>query len=110
MTAIRNMCVGRGTCASAQFVTAYTVPEGFAFLLKSVYTRAAGAADGHITAFVVTQSGAASAIVWDAAVPQTAPPHWEGWLALNAGDYVLIGANTASVNFWVSGAVLPFAP
>lgn len=93
--------------ASADFV--YTVPDGFVLLLKSIYNRPAGTGELGMQAYVFSADESINAFVFDVAPGSQPVPAWEGWLALNAGDHIYIGATGAAMWYWISGALLPYA-
>jgi hypothetical protein len=111
MTAIRNLCVARGQVAASTLATVYTVPDGFVLLLKDIRINLAIAAADQ--AVFLLQAAGGTPTVTLAIVSTTTTEYfasWSGWLAMNGGDMIGINTVTNGLSYWVSGALLPFAP
>ena len=106
---VRNACVARGSVPADGTPTVYTVPANFVLLLKSIAVmstvtttapNALGihAADGSATLYLF-----AGQLTANATVLQSLEIH------LNGGDSIFIYAGDQTVEYWLSGAVLPYA-
>jgi len=107
--AIRNACVARGEIPASGFYTAFTVPDSHVLLLKDARSYAGigvdfqfnfyanGAGDG-----ITVEIAQHSHVSLSGVVTQT-------WLALNAGDQIIVQTNIPQAWYWISGALLPFA-
>lgn len=110
MSAIRNSCVARGQAAANVNTVVYTVPAGFAFILKSVIlTNESSTA---VTPAIWSIAAGGSPYVFETLQPLAANASFSyaTWHVLNSGDELAIGSSGSTVNYWVSGAVLPFTP
>jgi hypothetical protein len=110
MSAIRNTCVARAQIAAAAAETVYTVPEGFVLLLKSVYMSPTAGTAWSMYLYAVAATSNLPVIVTSASETSAVPFAWEGWLALNGGDSIYLSVSGSGINYWISGALLPFTP
>lgn len=107
-TPIRNSCVARGKLSTASYITVYTVPAGYVLLLKSIYLQTYGGAGATKIASVFDPVSTASGLLYNGPSVTSQVFNWEGWVAMNPGDQLLMLASPAPTNYWVSGALLPF--
>lgn len=108
--AIRNSCVVRGTLAANQFQWVYHVPAGYVLLLKNVVLRPLAATQSTIIVYISDSAGTAPCTIYQANIDSTQANAWNGWVALNATDMLAIQTQAVALNYWVSGALLPFSP
>lgn len=94
--------------AAAQ-ITVYTVPVNNAFILKSVLMYNTNALGLNPVVAIRTADGVTAVAIEIPALESGATSTWSGWLVLNATDYITVYANAPGINYWISGAVLPFA-
>lgn len=106
---IRSACVARGTLPSDALVhVVYTVPSGYALLLKSL-SLVATAGPASFPVWLNSPGGTVAVIVTNIALELNKPAFVDGWWVLNGGDYISANASGGNVSYWISGAVLPFA-
>jgi hypothetical protein len=98
-----------GVAAGSQAVTLFTVPDGYTYLVKSIYGQNVGSAGG---ATDVIANAAAGSGVTIALVASTAGQtyRWDGWLALDPGARLTFNNwGPAATSYYVSGTKLPGA-
>lgn len=110
MSAIRNSCVARGAATSGVGITAFTVPAGYVFLCKSVVYFFASAPATYAQFWLNAPGGLAMPFISNSALTVQAPVTWQNWLAMNAGDFISVICSGSTMDYWISGALLPFNP
>lgn len=106
---IRNGCVARGVAPAATTVTIYTVPSGFGLLLKAAHAQNQSGNAAAVNVTMLDRSGTVQIPIITASIPAWSHGEWSGWTALNELDYLVIHSDQAGTNYWLAGAVLPFA-
>jgi len=110
MSAIRNACVARGTTAGPAPASVYTVAAATVFLLKDVHVTGTAGSSNAVHPYLSASGSGGSQRLPDIPLDSNGLGSWSGWLAMNAGDQLYFGAVTGGVQYWVSGAVLPYNP
>jgi hypothetical protein len=111
MAPIRNTCVARGVIAANEYLGVYSIPPGYVLLLKDIRLYCSDAAGSTANVNIYPSGGSGYLPLELVDVPGAAAAHaWVGWIALNSGDAIAIQAGTAEVGYWISGALLPYAP
>lgn len=88
---------------------AFVVPTDHVILLKSMYVYSTAAATSTVDVYAATPADPLLLLGrYSLTGPQTGV--WEGWIALNPGDYILMSATLAPTYAWLSGAVLAGPP
>lgn len=95
--------------ANAQTLV-YTVPTGYVLLFKSAIFTAATAGTSSVVVQLADSTGADLANLEMGSVSPGAGQLWQGWTALNATDRLFVSPGSIAVYYWLSGALLPFAP
>lgn len=109
MAAIRNGCIARGSTPATGFILVYTVPTAHALLLKSVFASPAGATLPDFHVYFQSRDNAVLIEFLIIKFATSTDQRAEFWTALNEGDKILINSLTAQTNYWMAGAVLPYA-
>lgn len=109
---IRNSCVARGfTVDDINLHPIYTVPTGYVLLLKSISivqtTFAGPVADGW---WLSIPDGSFKTMIVNIALELNKPVVINDWWAVNGDDKIYSMSQGGPVNYWLSGALLPFAP
>lgn len=106
---IRNSSVARGVVTVTTITTIYTVPADTAFLLKDWRVYNVSGAQS-IDLYFRSADTTVLMLFQTLALNANAPGAWSGWMALNAGDTLLMDSTVGGYRYWVSGALLPFIP
>jgi hypothetical protein len=107
MTGIRSACIGRGAAAAGASIKAYTVPPDHTLILKDVLMGGSSGISTTYTIYVVSADGSVYVNLANQPANTTGWARWEGWMALNAGDYISVQPTGGAIQYWISGAVLP---
>lgn len=107
MTGTRNGCVARLQLPVEGWQTILTVPAGNTLLLKHLAVWNDTPDVIAFGAYVQDPVTMTHTNLLPNDVPATGGLDWEGWIALNPGDQLLIYSAAAGLNLWASGALLP---
>lgn len=102
----RSTVLGALKPAAATNTTVFTVPAGMTYLVKSIFVAGAG---GTADTVYVTANDPNGTIVWwywNQPLPIAGRLEWEGWFALNPGQFVVINSANGASGFWINGAKL----
>ena len=91
---------------NAAGAASFQCPAGHVTLVKSAYFHNRGTAAQEINLAVISGTLSQQMYVLVQTVDPGATVPWEGWFALNPGDYVQVIWQAAGADAWVSGAVL----
>lgn len=91
----------------ATYTTLLTVPDGQTYLVKDVGVANNGGVADTIYVQGLDATGVAGPLIWNTSVPANSAIHWQGWVALNPGDKLLVYSLTGNSHFWISGTKLP---
>lgn len=96
--------------AAATATTLFTVPNGYTYLIKSVFVYE-NAPGGDTIIVNMSSPGVpaqiAGSLLAGSALASGGRMEWEGWAALNPGDSLVVYASLGLADFWVNGAKLP---
>lgn len=104
------MCVSRGIAPGTGSSVVYTVPQGFGLILKSVGIQPQTGVAYSVTGYMEASGGSVGTVLFQQSPAANVSYWWEGWLVLNGGDTFNLIAASSAVSYWISGALLPFAP
>jgi hypothetical protein len=109
MAPIRNYAVAQGVLTATGTTFVYTVPAGYALILKfgGVVNNAGAAATGQFGIHV--QNTACSIPLASTSLQAYQAALWSGWTVLNASDQLYVNSDHQPTNYWFAGALLPFA-
>jgi hypothetical protein len=109
MAPIRNYAIAQGVLTTVGTTFVYTVPAGYALILKfgGVVNNAAAAAAGQFGIHV--QGTACSIPLASTTLQAYQTALWSGWTVLNASDQLYVNSDHQPTNYWFAGALLPFA-
>lgn len=106
----RNACLGRGVSTLGVNNALFQVPSGFVALVKTIGLIRSGGTSVHCTVYLQGQNPFGQQYLVDVDLAETPWHNWEGWVALNQSDVVFLYNDSQDVVYWVSGALLPYAP
>lgn len=87
----------------------YTVPDGFVLLLKDARLRPHGSVEWTADMYAAAAGGGPAVFVIHEIGTAGTPITWEGWIALNGLDVISLATTGDAVDYWISGALLPYA-
>ena len=87
----------------------YTVPAQNAFLFKSVVLWNSTATAASVNVILAATSPSVQVYSNVISVAPSTNYSWSGWIALNGGDIIYVYPVGSSINYWISGALLPYA-
>jgi len=85
----------------------YVVPAGYVLLLKSIVTTIQ-AGVGVLVLYYISGGGATPYIHKIDPLQPLVADVFELWVALNGGDYIVLSKGASVVDYWLSGALLPW--
>lgn len=106
----RNACLARGTAPAGTNTILFQVPAGFVCLLKDVVLYRVTGTTTNFQLYLQGQDPFGQAPIAVGELATTAVDTWVGWIALNATDVVVLYTDAGDVMYWLSGALLPYAP
>jgi len=103
---VRSQCLIQYSSTGASLSPRFTCPQGYVTLVKSAYVFNASTAS--VNVILEVQNASFAAGVWAVEFPLASlgAGGWEGSIALNPGDSVIMNNLTNNVAVWVSGAIL----
>ena len=111
VVAIRNIAVAQGVVTAGNNSLAYVVPDGHAFIFKSLRSnRLPALADQSLSVYLGSGSGGFNDFTAFFDLIDGGGVDWATWFVMNAGNAVYLYAPVSDIAYWISGAVLPFAP
>ena len=102
----RNMRVAAGILGHSTPVTAYVVPTGYTFIVKSLIVTNYSAASAHFYAQVHTSNYSSNVQISLTDIPAQGTHEWNGWTVLNPTDAITLVVDADNVYFWIAGALL----
>jgi hypothetical protein len=109
VTNVRNQRLAFAKATGDQFISLFKVPDDWCCILRHLEWHNDNAAAGHADVFI---NAGALGSVW--AVNSELGPweggRWEGAIAMNPGDYVVLHASQSGITMWASGALLSGPP
>lgn len=93
--------------AANTYVTAFTVPNGYTYIVKEVIASSFGGAGDTLNALASDAVGIQAYVLKAQAVGANARAEWDGWLAMNQGDIFQVFSLNGNTHYWISGAKLP---
>lgn len=109
MSGVRNGVLGRGVSSSAAYLPLITVPAYETVLLKSVFVWNSAATSTPVSIELRSADGLVKAYAAQWELASNEVQHWDGWVALNPNDELLLYSAIEGVHVWCSGAALPGA-
>lgn len=106
----RNACLGRGTAPGGTNTILFQVPAGHVCLLKDAVLQRVSGTTTNFQLYLQGENPFAQAALAVGELAATTVETWAGWIALNAADVVVLYTDAADVMYWLSGALLPYAP
>lgn len=106
---IRNYCVARGSTPLAPGGGVYTVPANSSLILKAVSFSTPDINHYVLNLYAQAAGGGVQAILFHLDNQSLQAAMWEGWTVLNAGDEIQLNSNAPTFQYWIAGAVLPYA-
>jgi hypothetical protein len=110
VVAVRNVAVAQGRLTISGYQLVFTVPAANHLILKVAHVFNAATATtitGHVR--LQTAAGTSFAILDDFSLAPQAWTTWSGWTVLNPADGIYVQIDGQPVDYWLAGALLPFA-
>jgi hypothetical protein len=102
----RSQSLIRILTETANVGTTFTSPAGYVTLVKSLHAFNASASPVLVQMRIYDAGGRLITLPVYQQLASNTPLEWNGWIALNPGDYVYAEVDGPTTGVWVSGAVL----
>lgn len=106
---IRNFCVARARLTTNGSHVLYTVPAGSSFIMKALGVVMWGNTGGQVVLGLGDRAATLSLRLVNQNLANSAFYTWSGEVVLNDGDQVNEYNADNPLDFWISGALLPYA-
>lgn len=108
--AVRTFLIGAGSVAAGTTSQVVTVPAAHTMLLKSVQLQGGASTNNTIVSVVATSSAGRGCVVSRATLAANASFHSQIFIAVDPGGRLEVNnAGPGTINYWLSGALLPGA-
>jgi hypothetical protein len=105
---VRNACIAAGSVTAGSLPYVYTVPASSVLLLKAVILDNESGSSSATEVILNSSQFAIAVRLFSQSVAATSQYLWSGWVAMNAGDTIQVYSATEPLDYWLSGAVLPY--
>lgn len=108
MSDVRNQRLAHYVTTDANYHAVFSVPDVTVILFKSARWHNSSAAAAVVQ--TVLQSAAGALTLEAQTIPAGAQLQWDGWIAMNPFDALVMYSDQVGVGIWCSGAVLAGGP
>lgn len=108
MSDVRNQRLAHYVTSDANYHTVFSVPDMTVVLFKSARWHNSSANTAVVQ--TVLQSTAGPLTLEAQSIPAGAQLQWDGWIAMNPLDALVMYSDQVGVGLWCSGAVLAGGP
>lgn len=107
---VRTFLIGAGSCAASSTAQVITVPVAHTLLLKSVQLQGGASTNNTVVSVIATSAAGRGCVVSRATLAANASFHSQVFIAVDPGGRLEVtNAGPGTINYWLSGALLPGA-